>query len=465
MNSILAGFMDGESMLFRGVVALQIAIGVFVAAAVAGAAEIQLRAECRSDGGLILLGDLADLYSQDAAEIKKLSAIDIVPAPPGGERRYLRTREIQDILAARGVNLRQLRFSGASQVTIIGTLEQPPPRQQQQQPGRKPAPVVSPRQATDAVRKAILLYLQQQSASKLDWEIKFDLTPEQIQALSPALENLVVSGGNEPWTGPQQFTMSVSADGNDQQVPIRAEITLPPALVVASRSLPRGSLIHAEDVRLQLGVATQGSAHVFQSLEEVIGKEVVRGIVEGQILDDQWVRRPLLVHKGEIVTVYARASGIQIRTTAKARDEGSRGEVVTVETLGDRKTFFARVTGPQEVDVYAHAAGVAPDAPEPSPIARKPQGGAAAAAEPPAPLPQASLAGARAGAASGAANPVQQAAAIGNAVHSTVPGGEPGSVLQQAALRGKSARAKPPAKQSIVPRARPDSEQKNDGAR
>jgi flagella basal body P-ring formation protein FlgA len=460
-------FMTGKSILFRGLLALPILCGSLAAAV--KAAEIQLRAECRSDGGLILLGDLAEVYSQDAGEIKKLSAIDVVPAPPGGERRYLRTREIQDILAARGVNLRQLRFSGASQVTIIGTLETMPSRKEQA--GRKaPAPAISPRQASDLVRKALLTYLQQQSGSKMDWEIKFELTPDQVQALSPiqaltpsqspssATREVTVEGGTEPWTGPQQFTLSLP--DADKPVAVRAEITLPPAVVVASRSLPRGSLIHAEDVRLQPGIAVQGSARVFQSLDEVIGKEVVRSIADGQILDDQWVRRPLLVHKGEIVTVYARSSGIQIRTTARSRDEGSRGELVTVETLADRKAFFARVTGPQEVDVYAHAGTVAADAPERSPLAQKPLPEAAAAADPAAPLPTASLAGPRASA--GAAGGVQQAAAVGTAVSSTVPGGEPGTVLHQAALKGRNVRDKAPVKQSIVPPRRADADSKTE---
>ena len=455
--------MDRKAMLVCRVFLLLLPVGICMATAAAGAAEIQLHSECRSDGGLILLGDLADVYSADADEIKKLSAIDVVPAPPGGERRYLRTREIQDILTSRGLNLRQLRFSGASQVTIVGTLEQQPVRTQ---PVRKNlAPAAPPKKVADAVRKALLDYLQQQSGSKLAWEIKFELTPEQTDSLSRTLQNMTVSGGSEPWSGPQQFTLSTTVSGIDQNVAINAEITLPPALVVASRSLPRGSLIHADDVRLQLGVAAQGSAHVFQSLDEVIGKEAVRGIVEGQILDDQWVRKPLLVHKGEIVTVYARSAGIQIRTTARSRDEGSRGEVVTVEALGDRKTFFARVTGPQEVDVYAHATGLAADSPEPSPETRKAQAGATALVEPPAPLPPALLAGTRSAAGSNGANPIQQAAAVSKAISSTVPGGEPGSIFQQAALRGKSVGDKAPVKQSIVPRKRADAEEKTDGAR
>ncbi len=94
--------MDGKSILFRMVVALQIACGVFLTAAVAGATEIQLRAECRSDGGLILLGDLADVYSQDAAELKKLERDrrpagapgwgTTLPANPRNSRHPGRTR-------------------------------------------------------------------------------------------------------------------------------------------------------------------------------------------------------------------------------------------------------------------------------------------------------------------------------------------------------------------------------------
>lgn len=417
---------------------------------VAAAAEISLHAECRSDGGLILLKDVADVLGGDPGEVQKLGEIDLFPAPPAGDRRRLRAREIQDILASRGVNLREHRFSGASQVTLIGTLEARPSRSQ---PSPKPVQFLSPRQANDAVRQALLAYLQQQAAGRDDWDVKFTLTPDQVQALAAAPGTLTVSGGSEPWTGPQQFTLSVTVEGQEHTVPLRVEITLPPTVVVAARTLPRGTLIQAADVRLQPGVAAQGNVRVFLSVEEVVGKEVARGVVEGQILDEQWVRRPLLVHKGEVVTVYARAAGIQIRTTARSRDEGSRGELVTVETLADHKTFFARVTGPQEVDVYAHAAGVAADDPATvsDGVPRRP---ALAAADPLPPLPVVQGSAGRNHSAAGA---IQQAAAHGPPdAASTSPQADSGSVLYQAALRGKSVRDKPAPKLSVVPK-RPQS--------
>jgi flagella basal body P-ring formation protein FlgA len=126
-------------------------------------------------------------------------------------------------------------------------------------------------------------------------------------------------------------------------------------MVVATRSMGRGVTIHPGDVRLQAGQASDGKAKVFQSLEEVIGCETARQVAEGQILDDQTVRPQLLVKRNEIVTVYSRTAGIQVRVTARAREDGAQGDLITIESLAQRETYFARVIGPQTAEVYAHA--------------------------------------------------------------------------------------------------------------
>jgi hypothetical protein len=62
-----------------------------------------------------------------------------------------------------------------------------------------------------------------------------------------------------------------------------------------------------------------------------------------------------------VVTVFARAAGVEVRTTARAKDEGSAGQVIAVEVIGERQSFLARVSGPQEVEVLAASAGVEPE--------------------------------------------------------------------------------------------------------
>lgn len=75
------------------------------------AAEFHLHSELRTEGGLVLVKDVADVFAADPDQVKALGEIDLVAAPPDGQKRYLPLREIQDLLALRGVNLREHRFT------------------------------------------------------------------------------------------------------------------------------------------------------------------------------------------------------------------------------------------------------------------------------------------------------------------------------------------------------------------
>ncbi len=320
----------------------------------AGAAEFHLRGEFRTEGGLVLVKDVADVYATDPDEAKALGAIDLVAAPPDGQKRFLPLREIQDLLVLRGLNLREHRFTGASQVKIFGVIEAKAPSE------RSPAQLPV-KQTTDAVRQAILRYLSQRAADVDSWTLKLSLNDDQVTQIASAMQSITVEGGASPWTGPQSFLVCVPAAKGTIRVAVTAEVSLPPMVVVATQSLGKGMLIRPTDVRLQPGQASEGNTKVFQSLDEAIGKEAVRQIGEGQILDDHYVRPQVLVRRGEIVTVYARTAGIQVRVSARSRDEGALGDLVTVESLSKRETYFARVTGPQACDVFAHAMTTAED--------------------------------------------------------------------------------------------------------
>ncbi len=167
-------------------------------------------------------------------------------------------------------------------------------------------------------------------------------------------KQLTISGGSAPWTGRQTFTVSGQTEKGPAKVTVSPEVSLPPMMVVATRSMGRGMTIHPGDVRLQAGQPSEGKAKVFQLIEEVIGCETSKQVAEGQILDDQSIRPQVLIKRNEIVTVYSRTSGIQVRVTARAR-RTALGELITIESLAQRETYFARVVGPQTAEVYAHA--------------------------------------------------------------------------------------------------------------
>jgi flagella basal body P-ring formation protein FlgA len=115
--------------------------------------------------------------------------------------------------------------------------------------------------------------------------------------------------------------------------------------------VPRGAVIQASDVQLDPSQPLIGRTDVVTSLEDVVGKEAAQALVPGRPIDRSAVRQPVLVQRGEVVTIYARSPGVQVRTAARAKDAGSLGELITVESLENRRTYTARVTGIQEAEV------------------------------------------------------------------------------------------------------------------
>ena len=152
------------------------------------AAEFHVHAEFRTAGGLVLVKDVADVYATDPDEAKALGEIDLIAAPADGQKRFLPLREIQDLLVLRGLNLREHRFTGASQVKIIGVIEARPSMPRSAPP---PSPV---KQATETVRAAIGRYLGRKSEDADSWTVKVTLSEEQAAQVASAMQAISVEG-------------------------------------------------------------------------------------------------------------------------------------------------------------------------------------------------------------------------------------------------------------------------------
>lgn len=314
----------------------------------ARAAELRLRAECRSEGPVVTLGDVAEVVDVDFRRADALAAMELFPAPPPGQPRFVRLREIQDLLIIRGINLVEHRFSGSSQVTVLGPGEQA-------ETGRRPLSVTVVKRAERQVCEAVIALLRERVSKSEPWDVDVRLDDGQARLVARAGAAISARGGMPPWEGPQRFEVTVKVPEGPVRFAIDARVTLPPAVVVAARSLLRGTVIRADDVQLQRGGPDDTPGDSFQSIAEVVNQETTRAIPAGKILERNLLRAPLVIQRGEVVTVYARSSGIRVRTTARARENGSLGDLILVESLLDRKAYYVRVSGIQEAEVYARA--------------------------------------------------------------------------------------------------------------
>jgi len=324
-------------------------LAMVFAPAAAGAAELQLRSECRAQGAVVRLGDVAEVVAADAQQAAALGAIELFPAPAPGRQRFVRLREIQDLLLLRGINLAEHRFSGAAQVSVLSPAEPARPAE----PRLLPFPETkrSERLVSDAVRQ----YLRERVSGSEGWNVDVPLDAAAARAVSEAPAKLAIRGGAPPWMGNQRFDLTVDTPQGPRTFPVDARVWALGSVVVAARSLARGIVLRAEDCQLRAATPGQDRSDCFQAVGEVVGQETTRAVAEGKALDRESLRPPLVVRRSEIITVYARGPGVSVRTTARAREDGSLGELVAVESLSDRKVYTARVCGIQEVEVMARA--------------------------------------------------------------------------------------------------------------
>ncbi len=316
-----------------------------VVAAQAAAAEFRVRAEAAPAGPVVALGDVADVLSNDAEQAARLRAIELFPAPAVGAQRFVRVREIQDLLLLRGVNLAEHQFSGSSQVAVRG--------------GDRPASdngvsAAEERKAVSRVREAVAAYLRDRLSADETFTVEVSLPAGAARLVAEHHGPLAVRGGSAPWKGNQRFEVLVGGPEGRERVEIEAQVRVAPAVVVVVRPLPRGAVIGPGDVEIRQ-VEGEAAGDMFFSIDEVLGRETTRAVSANRPLLRDALRAPLLVRRGDVVTVYARSPGIQVRTTARSKDDGTTDDLIAVESFQTRKVFLARVCGVREVEVFAQA--------------------------------------------------------------------------------------------------------------
>jgi flagella basal body P-ring formation protein FlgA len=315
----------------------------------AGGAEIQLRTKCQAQGRVVTVGDVAEILATDPQEARLLASLELFPAPGPGQQRILRIRELQDLLAARPIDLSDLRVSGASQVVVVGAGEPAAPDVS------RPTSPSTLRRAERLVREAVLRHLREQVPGDDSWNLEVALTDAQARQIPIDSRGIAVRGGRSPWTGTQQFDLAVDSPTQPTRLEISLDVSRRSPVVVANVPLSAGAVLRLGDLKLVPAAEEAGRAEGFHRIEDVVGWELVRSVTAGTVLQSSLVRAPILIRRGEVVTVYARSPGLRVRITARARQDGGLGELIAVESLADRKVYTARVSGTQEAEVYARA--------------------------------------------------------------------------------------------------------------
>lgn len=115
-------------------------------------------------------------------------------------------------------------------------------------------------------------------------------------------------------------------------VPVQIKITRD--LLVSSRSLSAGQIVHAEDIARQSTETTQNIG--ITDANQVIGKVLRYSISAGYILREDMLRAPYFVKQGQTVQLSVQGSGFTMSSSGVALNNASEGENVQVRTGAGR---------------------------------------------------------------------------------------------------------------------------------
>ncbi|MBF0446297.1 MAG: flagellar basal body P-ring formation protein FlgA [Magnetococcales bacterium] len=115
---------------------------------------------------------------------------------------------------------------------------------------------------------------------------------------------------------------------------------------VVKRTLKRGSLVTANDIkwkRLEMKRAIDG---LMVDDQDVIGMVSLRSVKAGMPLRMKWFAEPLAIDRGEKVKVKLVQGGLVINTTAVALSKGRVGDVIQLRNPKSHIRYEAKVSAP-----------------------------------------------------------------------------------------------------------------------
>jgi len=132
-------------------------------------------------------------------------------------------------------------------------------------------------------------------------------------------------------------------------VPVKVKVLQP--VVVATKPLAANQIIKPVDVKLeQLDIGGLRQGYV-KKLDQIIGQQLKRSVAMGRVIKPNNVRPQKLVHRGEHITLVAKAGKMEVRMSGTALSDASLGQRVRVKNLSSKRVVEGVVDAPGIVKV------------------------------------------------------------------------------------------------------------------
>ena len=160
-----------------------------------------------------------------------------------------------------------------------------------------------------------------------------------------------------------RLTAYVAASAGDvttDRVRVTGRIRRMLDMPVLARPVAPGETITADDVETIALPADRLNQNFVVLANELVGKTPRRNIRPGEPVRPSDIQTPIVIRKGELVTIVLQSPALFLTVQGKALDDGAEGQAIRVSNTRSGKTLDGTVSGPGTVSLTMPGAGAAP---------------------------------------------------------------------------------------------------------
>jgi len=274
-------------------------------------------------GGTINVDDVARLQGVADHELRdRIREIELGRAPTPTTSKTLSRPLIESALRRAGV-LDRLKVRFPRRMTVV-------------RPGRR----VSANEAEEMIFAALDEFVA--SSSKEGQTAKVQRGRWSRSLLLPLGElNIVASTKNGTQSsGLTSFRLDFTVDGDvakTERISVRVSMSGPTCIV--TNEMSRGDVLKRDQVQEQVGPLVSGGL----SCAEAIGQSARSTLRTGTVLRESQLRAPLLIKRGDPITIIYEVRGLRVRAKGRANRSGALDEWIPVINTSSNKVLRGRV--------------------------------------------------------------------------------------------------------------------------
>ena len=138
---------------------------------------------------------------------------------------------------------------------------------------------------------------------------------------------------------------------NDDEVNVSGRLIKMVEVPVLTTRLRNGDVISTQMVTWTQVPETMISSSTILDPAKIIGMTPRRSVRDGELVTDADLTAPLIVEKGEFVTMMLSNGRLNVTAKGRALDNGAKGDIIRIMNKSSNKVVEGRVTAPQTVSI------------------------------------------------------------------------------------------------------------------